>query len=328
MNKTKVTVLMSVYNGARFLRDAVESILAQTMSDFEFIIIDDGSTDETADILASYRDSRLRIVHQPNQGLPAALNRGLRMARAELVARMDADDISLPKRLQHQYQHMLAHPQITVLACDALVIDEKGHLTGQCHRPARAHADILRDILEIRGRSLTHPAVIYRRSSILAINGYNERFRNSEDVDLWLRISAHGSLAALPQTLFHYREHQNTQSGTRRPQQLLYGLMARAAYLLRRDGVPDPTWACEEEWQRFVKMAEKVLLCHGLRQADSARIALRLELASHRDGCSVGSVLSMLLRDPRLARGLFIRHFYYRALRDIERLYLDSVASN
>lgn len=100
MKSVKVTVLMSVYNGERFLREAIESILAQTMPEFEFIIINDGSTDATPKILASYDAPRLVIIHQKNAGLAASLNRGLQIAKTELVARMDADDIALPNRLE------------------------------------------------------------------------------------------------------------------------------------------------------------------------------------------------------------------------------------
>jgi len=104
MKSAKVTVLMSVYNVERFLREAIESILAQTMRDFEFIIIDDGSTDATPKILASYDDPRMRIVSQKNMGVSVSVNRGLETARAELVARLDADDIALPNRLEVQLE--------------------------------------------------------------------------------------------------------------------------------------------------------------------------------------------------------------------------------
>jgi len=115
MKEPKVTVLMPVYNGEKYLNEAIDSILGQTFKDFKFLIINDGSTDGTADILKSYKDSRIKVTNnEKNIGLTKSLNKGLKMAKSEYIARMDADDISLPTRLQKQVEFMDSHPKVGV----------------------------------------------------------------------------------------------------------------------------------------------------------------------------------------------------------------------
>ena len=123
----RVTVLMPVYNAERFLREAIDSILGQSFKHFEFLIIDDGSTDASADIIASYRDSRIRFVrNRTNLGITPTLNKGIALASCELIARMDADDISHPQRLQKQFGYMKRNPECALLSSWARVISEDG----------------------------------------------------------------------------------------------------------------------------------------------------------------------------------------------------------
>lgn len=123
----KISVVMSVYNGERYLGEAVESIFNQTFSDFEFIIINDGSTDRTPEILTEIDDPRAKVINQPNRGLTASLNRAIRLAKGEYIARMDADDISEPTRLERQVEVLDRDPDVVLVACWYEVIDEKGN---------------------------------------------------------------------------------------------------------------------------------------------------------------------------------------------------------
>ena len=126
-----ISVVMPVYNGEKYLKDAIDSILNQTHTDFEFIIVNDGSTDNTANIIDSYVDSRIIHVRQENRGLPKALNVGASISKGEYIARMDADDISLPNRLKSQYLFFKSNSDISVLAGSFSYIDEKGKYLGR-----------------------------------------------------------------------------------------------------------------------------------------------------------------------------------------------------
>jgi len=199
---------MSVYNGERYLRECVESILCQTFRDFEFVIIDDCSTDSTSSILDEYveRDSRVRVIrNEKNLTLPGSLNKGLNLARCALVARMDDDDISLPERLDKQVDYLDRHEDCVVVGCRILSIDEDGDPI--CHEwQAMSHEEIEKVLLRGRG-AMPHPGVMFRRDHVLALGGYREQFPVALDVDLWLRLAEQGRLANLEEILVKYRRH-------------------------------------------------------------------------------------------------------------------------
>ncbi len=205
---------MSVYNGEGYLREAVDSILAQTMPDFEFVAVNDGSTDCSTEILDSYSDPRLRVVHQENVGLAAALNRGLKMARAEIVARMDADDIALPDRLEAQLAEYERLGKPDVLGGHVEYISENGHSLGSRQQPVE-HADIVERLVKRRGGTpIIHPTVFLKRASVLRHGGYDPSFRyNSQDYDLWLRMSRDCRFANIRHIVLKLRLNTNsTQS--------------------------------------------------------------------------------------------------------------------
>jgi glycosyltransferase involved in cell wall biosynthesis len=203
-----ISVLMPVYNAERYVAEAVESILAQTFADFEFIIIDDGSKDRSLAILEEYaaRDSRIRLVSRPNTGIVKALNEGLALASGELVARMDADDIALPERLARQREYLEDHPECVMVGSRVLVIDPKGRpLTIMSD--ALTHEQIVDGFLAGRGQLVHHPAVVYRRQVVLEIGAYREIFDEAEDLDLFLRLAEVGRIVNLEEPLLKYREH-------------------------------------------------------------------------------------------------------------------------
>src|SRR5690349_9241462 len=140
MTKPVFTVLMPVYNGEKYLREAIDSILAQTLTDFEFLIIDDGSKDRSVDIIKSYADPRINLVkNEVNLGISKTLNRGIEIAAAEFIARMDADDISHPTRLQKQYDYLIKNPECALLSTWAKMITEKNeHIRTEKYR-SRLH---------------------------------------------------------------------------------------------------------------------------------------------------------------------------------------------
>ena len=199
---------MAVYNGQSYLRETIESILNQTFKDFEFLIIDDGSTDQSATIIHEFRDVRIKYVsNEKNKGLPFSLNRGLELAQGEYIVRMDADDISVPSRLKKEVRFMDTHPEIT--ACGSW-IKTIGHDAGYVHKYLTSPEDIKASLLF--NTSMAHPTVILRKSDLLKYNlHYNTNFSYyEEDYDLWVKISQHKKLANIPSVLLFYRLHQKS----------------------------------------------------------------------------------------------------------------------
>lgn len=203
MSVPVVSVLMSVYNGERYLREAVDSILSQTFTDFEFIIIDDGSTDGTWGILNGYDDPRIRLLrNEENIGLTRSLNKGLALVQGEYIARMDADDISLPERFVRQVQYLEAHPSVGVLGTWIEHIDQTGASQGNWCTPTLP--GVIGWYL-IFGTCLAHPSVIMRREVIKQIGSYCPAVLCAQDYDLWARASVVTRIANVPEMLLQRR---------------------------------------------------------------------------------------------------------------------------
>jgi glycosyltransferase involved in cell wall biosynthesis len=217
----KVCVLMSVYNGERFLRETIESILNQTFTDFEFIIINDGSTDASSEILEEYaqKDSRIRLIHQENMGLTKSLNKGFGMAHGEYIARMDADDISEPTRFEKQVDFLDAHPSIGIVGINSYIIDERGNILREIKHPT-SHDEIMSKIL--LDNKFIHSSVMLRKILLKKYGYYNEKLTYAQDYELFLRLSTHTKLANLPDPLHRWRENTSTGiSVTKRPVQIV-----------------------------------------------------------------------------------------------------------
>lgn len=187
MKRPKITVLMPVYNAEKFLKEAIDSILNQTFKDFEFLIINDASTDNSKKIILSYKDPRIRYFeNKKNLGVAGTLNKGLKLARAELIARMDADDISFPNRFELQYKEMQKDKEIAVLVSNYDVVNENGKFL-RTQRYAKSPEEIYYT-LQFRN-CLGHPTTMFRKYITLDIfNGFDKR-HEAEDYDLWLRVS-------------------------------------------------------------------------------------------------------------------------------------------
>jgi len=243
MSIPAISVAMSVFNGERFLAPAIESILGQTFDDFEFLILDDGSSDGTPTIVRDYaaRDPRIRPILRENRGLVASLNQLLVEARAPLVARMDADDISRPDRFARQIAFFAGHPDYGVVGSRSEDIDEFDApyvVTGPEH--PETHEGFLAAI-ENGWPLLCHPAVMYRRDLVLSVGGYHAAFRHCEDLDLWLRLASVTRLCSLPERLIRYRHYAGQVSSRHATEQLVGAAVARLAYDARQAGRPDPT---------------------------------------------------------------------------------------
>lgn len=206
MMAPKVTVLMPVYNGEHYLREAIESILNQSFSEFEFLVIDDGSTDHSAEIVASYNDPRIRVLRNGrNLGLIATLNSGIEIAKGEYIARMDCDDVSLPERLEKQVAYLDENPDCAVIATHVMLMDESGAPRGTWSDDAKtATYGEIRSFLP-KANCIAHPSVMIR-TEILKRYRYNPAQTAAEDYDLWLRLCADGvRIEKITEPLLRYR---------------------------------------------------------------------------------------------------------------------------
>lgn len=219
-----ISVVMSVYNGGRFyLSKAIGSILLQTYRNFEFIIVDDCSDDITPYILQGYSgDTRLRILRNDrNMGLTKSLNKAIGQARGEIIARQDADDISLPKRFEKQVEYLETHPWVVLLGTSAFYINDSGRIIGCLVVYTKPKAHLKRE------NQFVHGSTMFRRKAFEEVGGYDERYRFSQDYELWLRMSAKYEIANLRDALYKLRFHQNTVSLRNLNQSAYYHVMAR-----------------------------------------------------------------------------------------------------
>jgi glycosyltransferase involved in cell wall biosynthesis len=211
---------MPVYNAKAYVRQAVESILTQTFGDFEFIIIDDGSTDESPAILRELakKDLRIHLTSRLNTGYAKALNEALQQARGQYIARMDADDIAMPDRFEKQVAYLRQHPQVVLVGSRILMIDPLG---TPLHTPEHklTHDEIQQQLLEGSGWAVVHPAAMMVREQVMALGGYRTELEPSEDLDLFLRLTERGQAANLSDVLLHYRQHPKSVNHTRFEQQ-------------------------------------------------------------------------------------------------------------
>lgn len=198
-----VSVVMSVYNGAEHLRTAIHSILNQTFKNFEFIIIDDGSTDNSIGVIRSFNDPRIRVIQQPNKGLVDSLNLGVRLARAPLIARMDQDDISLPFRLEKELRSIISHPRIGLLGSFFSYIDQLNNSLSITIAFPTKNADLKREFYLVN--PFGHGTVIFRKEAFEHVGGYRADYGPTEDFDLWRRIAEHWEISLIPEVLYLYR---------------------------------------------------------------------------------------------------------------------------
>ena len=199
----KLSVLMCVHNGEEFLKEAVKSVLDQTFSDFEFLIVDDASSDSSAEILSSFADPRIQVIkNESNLGLTKSLNKGLKIAKGEFVARMDADDICLPHRFETQIDFFTRHPEIDLVGSHVSFIGSSSGIGGF----PEAHEVI--KVTALANSPFAHPAVMWRREVFERLQlTYDESYRTSQDFELWSRAVHKVKTANIPEALIYYREH-------------------------------------------------------------------------------------------------------------------------
>ena len=288
---------MPVCDAERYVAEAVRSILNQTLRDLELVIIDDGSTDRTAEIVRELAasDERLRLHTGRIRGLIAALNEGCALATAPLLARMDADDIAEPTRLARQVEAMDAKSELVLIGTAVTQIDERGVAFATVSYPAVPDTELL------ERNCFAHPTVVFRRDAFEQTGGYRDLFRHAEDYDLWLRLAELGRVANLPEPLLRYRVHKAQVTRTRIQEQAAATLAAQTSARARRAGGVEPEsveLAIDESM-----LSQRVLEAH----LDLAAVAIRASqydeaerLLDSADSVSVDGHLAMRRRVPML----------------------------
>ncbi len=237
-----ISVVMSVYNGASELRGSVESILSQEGVDLELIVVNDGSTDDSGNILQEYSitDQRVRIINQENQGLTRALIVGCAAARGEYIARQDAGDISLPGRLIKQLNAISENPDSAFVSCGTRFVGPKGeYLYDVNQEKAEATSNLLTlNPDQIRGPS-SHPSTLFSRSLYERVGGYRSAFYFAQDLDLWIRLAEHGRHVVIPEILYETSVTVESISGLFRKEQVALTTIMLEGAALRRNGLSE-----------------------------------------------------------------------------------------
>ena len=225
-----VSVLIGSWNNARTLRRAIDSILCQTLTDLELIVVDDGSTDDTAEVVGGVADSRVRYLALPHVGISRSLNAGLRQARADVVAVQDADDWSLPNRLERQLEVLRRHPEVAVVGCRMKEVDEDG--SEFAPRFGKATGDVTRVLM--RFNPIPNTCAAFRRGVVLRCGGYDPRYRYAMEYDLWLRLAEQHTVVNLADILAIRELGKANVASTREREQVAESIRLKVATLRRR----------------------------------------------------------------------------------------------
>jgi glycosyltransferase involved in cell wall biosynthesis len=261
----EISVVLAVYNGAKYLKEAIDSILLQTFTDYEFIIINDGSTDATSKIISSYSDPRIvSLENETNKGLIYSLNRGLSVSKGKYIARMDADDIALPKRFQIQFDYMETHPEIGI--CGSNI--EAFFNTNNKRIPIRfPETDELIRVFTFFQSSFSHPSVMMKRETLVNNKlSYPLQYLHAEDAALWIELLKHTKAYNIPQILLRYRIHDENITGkTTADQNFLNSVLIQNQYMREKN----ITIALEETivFSRFVNRYKEYNLNPDEQQA-------------------------------------------------------------
>lgn len=265
-----VSVLMGVRNGARFLPEAIESILNQTFTNFEFIIVDNGSSDNTPHILRRYQESdpRIVVIEEARPGHAIALNTGLAVSTAPWIARMDADDIAAPNRISRQLEVLGANRDVVALGSYGWIIGEQGNVVAHSRVGPTDREEFER--LRLAGELvyLLNPSVIFSRDAGLAVGGYRQDYAPAEDVEFWSRIADQHLVLALDEPLVSYRIHTNSISTRSFDLQMANLRRARMNMVRRRSGEPELTLEQFKDLERHDPLNTRIL--RGLRTRSQA----------------------------------------------------------
>lgn len=300
-----ISVVMSVYNDEKRIRISVNSILNQTFKDFEFIIVNDGSTDSTGDILnrLADQDSRIRLIHQENTGLTQALIRGCAEAQGEFIARQDADDYSHPDRLAQQLAKIQSHPQIGFVSCSTQYVgpqEEPLSIIKRAESPEQA----TQELFHARQGPAAHGSVLFRKSLYEAVGGYRSEFYFAQDSDLWLRMAEKSQFASVAPVLYVHRREIQSTSGASRTIQSRFGELGQLCKAARLQGKSESSYLEEAKQLRgqlLIQKAQKQVPDN--RALAKAAYFLGSQLVTNGDRRALGYLWYTVRLNPRHWKG-------------------------
>lgn len=307
-----VSVLMSCYNASHWLEESIQSVLNQSYNKFEFIIVDDGSKDDTLAIIQRHaaNDNRIVVIAKANTGLADSLNVGITQARGEWIARQDADDISEPTRLEKQVQFAINNPNLVFIGAGLIEIDGSGRELSVHYYPF-GHSQLVSH-LETAKKFPPHSSAFYRADVVRSIAGYRPRIRRSQDVDLWLRLSEVGELACLDEPLVKIRRHTDQIShGESGRRQQIDSRVALVSYWLRKKGAGDPVNAEQVAFNVFYAWLEQEIVDDGLFERLNHRRHLKIALNNSETRVSKWLCFGMIFgAQPLLSFRLLREHLF------------------
>jgi glycosyltransferase involved in cell wall biosynthesis len=256
-----ISIVLPAYNSERYLRAAIDSVLNQTFRDFELIVIDDGSTDQTLTIARDYesRDPRVRVITHQNMGMGASLNDAIAQAKYEWIARIDADDVMAVNRLERQLAFIEKHPDVAVAGSWIQYIDDRGRPIGKRCHPLFRREQVQREISCNKLLPLTHPSVLMRKTAFDAAGGYRPQFWPSDDLDLWPRIAEKGfGILVQKEFLTQYRIHSKSICAAEARDTLLRVRWVRECMIRRRRGEAECTWEQFLEYRKSLPLISKI----------------------------------------------------------------------
>jgi glycosyltransferase involved in cell wall biosynthesis len=294
-----ISVVMSVYNGEKYVDQSVKSILNQTFKDFEFIIIDDGSTDNTLTILLSYKDERIRLIkNEANIGLTKSLNKGIGLASGEYIARQDADDISLPQRFEKQVTFFNENPEYGLVGCRCYRVDLNNKTIGK-ELFFTEHNDIVSMLLN--DNHFVHSSVMLRKDCIDKVGSYNEYLKYAQDYDLWLRISEYYKVANLGEFLHLWRYSKHGISVNQRKEQKKYALLVKDEFIKRV--IKKSEWQAiientyEKNKDNLMKKCVKEIMYHRLIQGKSEKSKRKIKVTAIISAFNEEDIIAHVLSD-------------------------------
>lgn len=223
MSQPTISVIMSVYNGQKYLEESIKSILEQDYDNFEFIIVNDKSTDQSLEIINSFQDDRIIIINNPeNLGLTKSLNNALKIAKGKYIARQDADDISKPERFKEQIFFLEKNPETALLGSFVYRIDNNGKIIDEVHNLVSPSYDDM-----LKHNHIKHGSVMFKKDVICDLGGYNEIFKYVQDYELWIRVSKNHAIYNLNKPLYKLRIHEDSIGSNKIEESRLYSVLAR-----------------------------------------------------------------------------------------------------
>jgi glycosyltransferase involved in cell wall biosynthesis len=307
--KPRISVITSCFNAEKWLNECIESVRSQTFSNFEYILIDDGSSDGTRQIMEKHAalDKRIRLVFKPNTGLSDSLNQGFRIARGAWIARLDADDISDPCRLELQIKHAESNPRVVFVGSDSALIDLNGKLIHEVKYPT-SHHKLKHNLLT--GRKFpAHSSALISTRAFQMVGGYRNRLRRAEDRDLWLRLLDIGELRSVNRPLILLRKHnENISNDDNGYTQFVDAVACTVSYFLRLKGAQDPIELDNDLFLNFMSLIRSHLDRQDFLRHREAMRYLRLHVET---GTIVGIIRSVLVffLNPRFIYMLARREF-------------------